>query len=249
MAMFPHRVKAVLAVLAFLALAAVNRADDPKKDDPASQDQQVVRSKAVPKPAAACVNFQKELGLSYPSLLTLGARIDAARRAPDPVALAQAASELDVAERVSGKKATITSPEVLAEAAELASLRKQEAELKAVLQVSKQVMLADERVASLKQEIATTRAQTRADQRALQANQEPSTPPRQVVVNNYTTQFVYVYVNGLYEAVVAPKASQAIVIEHRLSPTVLTATGGEDLNTWGPRHIWGKFDKYTWNIE
>jgi hypothetical protein len=137
--MLLHRVQAALAVLGLVIPVTVNRADDPTTGDHAS-DKQVVSSKAVQERVAASVNFQKELGLSYPSLRTLGARIDAARQAPDPVTLAHAASELDVAEKVSGKKASITAPEILAEAAKLASLRKQEAELKAVLQVSKQVL-------------------------------------------------------------------------------------------------------------
>jgi hypothetical protein len=249
MVMLTHRVKAVMAVLCFLTVAALNWADDPKKDDPAAQDQQVVKSKAVPKTAAASVNFKKELGLAYPTLGTLGSRIDAARRAPDPVALAQAASELNVAEKVSGKTASLTSPQVLQEAAELASLRKQEAELKAVLQVSNQVMFAEERVASLKKEIATAQAGTKADQQALQMNQEPTWTPRTVVVNNYTTQYVDVYVNGNYKAQVLPGSAQTITVEHRWNPTVLTAYGNEDIDTWGPRYIWGRFNKYTWNIE
>jgi hypothetical protein len=249
MIMLTHRVKAVLAALCILTVAALNWADDPKKDDPAAQDQQVVKSKAVPKTAAASVNFKKELVLSYPTLGTLGARIDAARRAPDPVALANAASELNVAESVSGKKASITSPEVLAEAAELAKLRKQEAELKAVLQVSNQVMFAEDRVAALKKAIADAQAQTRADQQAFQMNQEPTAMPRQVVVNNYTTQYVDVYVNGYYKVQVLPGSSQAITIEHRWNPTVLSGYGNEDMSNWGPRYIWGQFNKYTWNIE
>jgi hypothetical protein len=251
--MLLRRVKAVLAVLGFLLLVAVNRADDPKTDDPASQDKQMVNSKAVPKRAAASVNFKKELGLSYPSLGTLGARIDAARRAPDPVTLAHAASKLDVAEQFSGHKASLTSPEVLAEAAELASLRKQEAELKAVLQVSNQVLVAEERVASLKKQIALAQAQTKRDQQAFQMNQEPSTTPIQVVVNNHTTQSVEILVNGYDRVLVAPKASQVLTVEHPSSPTVpsvLYAFGTEDdMSTWGPRNIWGQFTKYKWNIE
>jgi hypothetical protein len=252
MVMLLHRGTAVLAVLGLLILVAVNRADDPKPDDPTSQDKQEVKSKAVPRRAAS-VNFKKELGLSYPSLGTLGARIDAARRAPDPVTLAHAASELDVAEKVSGKKASITSPDVLAEAAELASLRKQEAELKAVLQVSNQVLVAEERVASLKKQIALAQAQTKRDQQAFQKNQEPSTTPIQVVVNNHTTQSVEILVNGYDRVLVAPKASQVLTVEHPSSPTVpivLYAFGTEDdMSIWGPRNIWGQFTKYKWNIE
>jgi uncharacterized protein (TIGR03000 family) len=198
-------------------------------------DEQVVKSVAVPQAAAASVNFRKELNLPFPSLSTLGARIDAARRTPDPVALANAASELNVAEQVSGKKASLTSKQVLQEAAELATLRKQAAELKAVLQVSNQVTFEEERVAALRKQIDLAQAQTRADQQVFQQNQEPTAAPRQVVVNNYTTQYMDVYVNGFYKAQVSPGSTQVITIEHRWNPTVLKAYGNEDMSTWGPR--------------
>jgi uncharacterized protein (TIGR03000 family) len=210
-------------------------------------DQEVVKSVAVPQ-AAASVNFRKELNLPFRSLATLGGRIDAARRAPDPVALANAASELKVAEQVSGKTASLTSKQVLQEAAELAALRKQDAELKAVLQTSDQVMMEEDRVANLRKQIALAQAQTRADQQALQQNQQPTAAPRQVVVNNYTTQYIDVYVNGYYKAQVLPGTTQVLTIEHRWNPTVLKAYGNEDMSTWGPRYIWGEFTKYTWNL-
>jgi hypothetical protein len=57
------------------------------------RDQQVVKTKATKRAVASTVNFKQQLGLAYPSLGTLGSRIEAARRAPDPVALAHAASE------------------------------------------------------------------------------------------------------------------------------------------------------------
>jgi hypothetical protein len=69
-------------MLGFLILATVARADDP-----ASQDRQVVKSKAV-SIRAASVNFKKELGMSYRSLGTLGARIDADRRASQVISIA-----------------------------------------------------------------------------------------------------------------------------------------------------------------
>jgi hypothetical protein len=68
-------------------------------------------------------------------------------------------------------------------------------------------------------------------------------------VNNYTTQYLDIYVNGNYKTQVAPGSTQICTIEHRWNPTVLTAYGNEDTNNWGPRYIWGRFTKYTWNIE
>ena len=243
-----HRGMAGLALLGCLALVPLVPAEQAKKEDPAPEDQQVVSSKATPRTAATSVNFRKELNLPFDSLRTLGSRIEAARRKPDPVALAHAASELAVAEKVAGKKASFTSTQVLQEAAELASLRKQDAELRAVLQVSNQVQFEADRVANLKKEIALAQAQAKADKEAFARNEEPTSAPRQVVVNNYTTQYLDVYVNGNLQTQVQPGLSQVVTIEHRWNPVVLTAYGDEDVNTWGPRNLWGRFTKYTWNI-
>jgi hypothetical protein len=235
----------MVAGLAFIAASPTTHAGG---DEPAQQDQQIVESKATAKPAASSVNFRKELALPFDSLGTLGTRIDSARRKPDPVSLAHAASELAVAEKISGKTASMTSKAVLQEAAELAALRKQEAELKAVLETSNQVAMANDQVASLKRQIALAQAQSKADKDAFARNEQPTAAPRQVVVNNYTTQYLNVYVNGYYKTQVLPGSTQVITVEHRWNPTVLTAYGNEDSNTWGPRYVWGRFDKYTWNI-
>lgn len=243
-----HRAGAGLAVLGFLTLVSLGTAEQAKKDDPASEDKEVVTSKATTRSSASSINFRKELGLPFASLGTLGSRIEAARRAPDPVALAHAASELAVAEKVSGKTASLTSKQVMQESAELASLRKQESELKAVLQVANQVQFAEDRVASLKDQIALAQAAAKADREAFERKEEPKSTPRQVVVNNYTTQYLDLWVNGTYKVQVLPGQSQVITIEHRWNPTVLQAYGDDDASGWGPRYIWGRFTKYTWNI-
>lgn len=242
------RAGAGLALLGFLTLVSPVATGQPKKDDPASEDKQVVSSEASSRTSASSINFRKELGLPFASLSTLGSRIEAARRTPDPVALAHAASELAVAEKVSGKTASLTSSQVMQESAELASLRKQEAELQAVLQVSNQVRVAEDTVASLKEQISLAKAQSKADRESFQQNEEPKSTPRQVVVNNYTTQYLDIWVNGTYKVQVPPGQGQVITIEHRWNPTVLKAYGDSDTTIWGPRTIWGRFTKYTWNI-
>jgi hypothetical protein len=242
------RAKIALALLSLVLLAPQDRAQDPQKNDPAAEDRQEVRSQAVPQRTASSVNFRKELNLPYQSLNTLGARIDQARRAPDPVALAHAANELVVAEKVSGKTASLTSSQVLRESAELASLRRQEAELKAVLHVSNQVAAEADQVAYLRKQLALAQQQAKADKEAFNRTQEPTSAPRQVVVNNYTTQHIDVYVNGFLKTQVQPGSTQVITIEHRWNPTVLKGYGDSDSQTWGPRYIWGRFTKYTWNI-
>lgn len=246
--MVRHRERAGLALLGLLVLTCFVLGQDSKKEDPAAQDQQVVSSKASKKPAGASVNFRKELNLPYATLGSLGARIRAARKSHDPVALANAANELAVAEKVSGKKASMTSQMLIKEAAELGSYRKQKTELQATLHVANQIAADEETVKRLKQEIADAETIAKADQQSIAGNEEPTWAPRKVVVNNYTTQYLDIYVNGRIRAQVDPGGQQTIVIEHRWNPTVLTATGDQDIDHFGPRYIWGRFSKYTWNI-
>jgi hypothetical protein len=239
----------VLGCLALVWLVSVVPAQQAKSGEPAGEDQEVVKSKATRTPAASTINFRKELKLPFDSLTTLGSRIDAARRKPDPVALAHLANELAVDEKVSGKQASLTSKMLAKEAAELAGLRKQEHELNAVLQVNQQMMMEEDNITSIKKDIARAQEQVKQDKEAINQNLEPTWKPRKVVVNNYTTQYPDIYVNGNYKTQVQPGMQQTIVIEHRWNPTILKAYGNEDNDTFGPRYIWGRFEKYTWNIE
>ena len=86
------------------------------------------------------------------------------------------------------------------------------------------------------------------DKEKFNKNEEPGWTPRKVVVNNYSDQYVTIFVNGFYKTEISPGLAQTIVIEQRINPVVLTAHGNEDIDTWGPRYIWGKFQTYTWNI-
>jgi uncharacterized protein (TIGR03000 family) len=219
---------------------------EPKQENP--DDRQVVSTRVTHRPRAASISFGKALNLPFPGLATLGARIDAARRAPDPVALAHAANELATAERVSRKQASLTSRELILESAELAKLRRQVAELRAVQQVSQQVLTEQDALATLKKQIAYSQELAKQDVRSVEKNEEPTWKPRTVLVNNFSTQYVSIFVNGSYKTIVPPGGAQTCVIEHRWNPTVLTANGNEDMDSWGPRYIWGRFDKYTWNI-
>lgn len=81
---------------------------------------------------ARTVNFIKEFGVPLDYLGTIGVQIAEARKSADPVALAVAARGLEAAEAASGKKASVTSAEVMKEAVELAVMREIPAELKAI---------------------------------------------------------------------------------------------------------------------
>ena len=232
-------------VLIFGHLCSIGKSQQP---NPQKEDQQKVDSRAQKGTPAARIDFKKELSLPFASLGTLGTRIDAARRGHDPVALAHTAHELAVAEKVSGKKARVTSSLLMKEAAQLAKLRRQAKELQAVQLMADQVTRETEAVTDLKKEIALAQQQAAAETEAVRSNEQPTDTPRKVLVNNYTTQYIDIWVNGNMKMQLEPGQSKWCVIEHKWNPTILTAYGDEDDTTWGPRYIWGKFTTYTWNL-
>ena len=221
---------------------------EPRIDQAAADDKQVVESKSAPRPAAASVNFRKQLGLPYPTLRTLGSRIDTARRTHDAVGLANAAAELAGAEKLSGKQAGLTSSALMNEAAGAGQPQA----------ARKRAAGGFERLESghdgpgqhreHAQVLAMAQAQAKADTEAFQQGQEPTWTPRKVIVNNYTTQYMDVYVNGNFKVTVLPGQTQAFLIEHRWNPTVLTAYGDEDAGYPWKRIINGRFTTYTWNL-
>ena len=175
-----------------------------------------MESKPVKKPAAAAVNFKKELGLPFDTLGTLGGRIDQARRKYDPVALAHTASELHVAEKVSGKKASVTSSQLIKESSELAKLRSQEAELRAVLNVSDQVANDKDVILSLNKEIDPAKERAKMDTEAVQKNwSRPGS--RQGDGEQLHDAILTIWVNGRYKTEISP-ADAVCVIEHRWNP-------------------------------
>lgn len=244
--MIVHRWMVRVAVALVFGVVSGSLADDPKKPDP-KDDKQVVDTKAEKRSPATGVDFKKEFNLPFQSLGNLGSRIEASRRAHDPVGLAHTANELAVAEKVSGKKATLTSTALMKEAAELAQLRREAAELKATLHVAEQVASEETLVKNLKDSIAIADKLTKDETKALQMNEEP-TGPRRLVINNYTPQYVDIWVNGFLKMQVPPGQSKWCIIEHKWNPTVLKAYGNDDTTTWGPRYIWGTFKTYTWNL-
>jgi hypothetical protein len=241
-----HRPALRIALVLIAGLASRAVADDPKKPD-AKDDKQVIDSKAEKRAPATGVDFKKELNLPFQSLGNLGSRIEAARRSHDPVGLAHTANELSVAEKVSGKKASVTSSQLVTEAAELAKLRKQADELKATLHVAQQLAAEQTLITNLKESIADADKITKDETKAIQLQQEP-TGPRRLLINNYTPQHIDIWVNGFFKESVPPGQSKWCTIEQKWNPTVLKAYGNDDSTTWGPKYIWGTFKTYTWNL-
>lgn len=212
---------------------------------PGSADKDTHTSPPSKGVAASSISFRSELGLPLPSLSTLGSRIDAARRAGDPVALAHAASELKIAEKVSGKTARLTSQQLLSEAAELAKLRRQEAELASVLAVSDHVAMEADQVVELKKLIELNKAEASK----LPAGEEPKPGEvRKLIVNNYTTQHIDIQINGYLRGQVQPGTSRTFVIDQMWNPIVVKGWGDADETIFGPIQLKGCFGTYTWNI-
>jgi hypothetical protein len=240
---------ATTAALALLLAGASFGLAGKKADAPKGKDKKVVTSKAGKHRPATAINFKKAYGLPFHSLTTLGARIEAARRRPDPVALAHTAAELAVAEKVSGKKASLTSKALLAESEELARLRRQVAELKATFAIHQQVLETETNVVYWKKMISIADNAEKQEADAVRRNELPKAGPRWILLNNYTSQYVDLWVNGNYKMQVGPGASKWCLIEHKWNPTVLKAYGSEDNAVWGPRDVWGAYKTYTWNLQ
>jgi hypothetical protein len=243
------RLRTCLAILLCLVVVAGVSAGEKAAQPGAGQDEQVVTTHSQPRTPASSVAFAKSLNLPFESVRTLGARIDAARRASDPVALANAANELAVDEKVSGKTASLTSKQLIEEAAEIASLRRQNAELRAVLHVANQVGMEQTKMAALKDQYNLAEIDAKAYQQALATMNQPPPATHQVVINNHTQLYLDLFVNGWYAGQILPGSSQTFTVQPRQNPpTVLRVSSNEDDISWAPRYIWGKFVKYTWNV-
>jgi hypothetical protein len=203
-----------------------------------------MESRPEKRETATSVDFNAALGLQFQSLTGLGARIEQALQAADPVGLANAAHELSVAEQVSGKEASITSAQLLERAVELARLRLIESEIKAVAAIVTDADTRQDLEAARKQ--AAQRAEELAN--ALESEEAARTVPAPTLtVYNYCYTSLDVYFNGIYLGVVFPRSYFTFNVGDQIGPqTVLYA---ED--AYGNYYYWtddGNFDQYTWEI-
>src|SRR5436309_2349971 len=127
-----HWLAIALATLVAIGAATVCPAQDTRKGEGVKLQQKPVRLKLEKYKQATSINFASALKLSFESLSSLGHRIEQARKDSDPVALAAIANELRVAEKVSGRKAELTSEDLRKEALDLALLRGVPEELQAL---------------------------------------------------------------------------------------------------------------------
>ena len=124
--------KRSFVMLGLMLLAAgVVSAAEPEKPKAGAKGT-TIKVKATTAVSAATIDFRKELGLPFESLAWLGGRIERSRTDADPVGLAACAQELQAAEKVAGKQASLTAAALTAEVIETVKLRDDSKELAAV---------------------------------------------------------------------------------------------------------------------
>jgi hypothetical protein len=171
----------------------VSRADDSKpgsSQTPSGPEQNIEskKEKAPPVP-----DFARSYGLPFESVSTLGSRLVDARQKYDPIALALIATEIGIAEKVSGKRADLTAGDVKKEAVELAIMRRRGLELTAM-----SLMVSDEAVAKKLTDLAEKAKQEEADRVARFKSGERDKGIHVLEVRNTTPVPVSVRINGIH---------------------------------------------------
>lgn len=165
----------------------------------ATAQEKSVEGKLEPHPLATSINFSQDLGLSFPSVTQIGARIEAARAAADPVGLASVAKELAALEKVSGKAAALTSAELAHEAVFLAKRRNHSVELKAVAQILGD--LAGEDLTILAEK---AHKMEHAAKEAKENGEKSRGITQRLHVDNHSQFYLAIYVDANYIGTVAP---------------------------------------------
>lgn len=226
-------------------LPLVAMAQDAKKDAK-EDDAKVVHSKiseGTKSCGAACrVNFTKELGLSLDYLGSIGHRISLARKSPDPVDLALAAQALSVAETVSGKKASITSEQVQAEALELVKMRGISSELSAVALVipaAKQDLEKLAVVAKKREEEGKKKTESGETSKALFGT---------LTVVNHSGECLRIYVSGQYVGEAHQGQTAYFHVHDHRNATHLQALCEEEGHLVSQQFVFGHQHGWHWHI-
>jgi hypothetical protein len=253
MTTFNQRITMLLAFALFAIISAAEAREKPvatQKTSPAESKPAKPASKTdggsnpnANYKSAATVDFSVELGLSFPSLVTLGSRIELFRSTtPDPFGLASAASELATAEKLSGGNASITSEQLMSEAVEMARVRNDSSELKAVA-----IIVGNEKV---QKELTDLAARAERDENRRSEQTKTGIVTRgivsELIVDNDSHQFVKIYYNRRYVGTLKPHGHRHIKI-HDHSPFYDLYARGSFGTIW-KRHLHGDRKNYTWKL-
>jgi hypothetical protein len=240
------RTVTALGLLTLLVGSLLAARDDKKDDKKTADEPKKLEAKSSPYSPASTVDFAKELALPFPSLATLGARLEAARKSGDAVDLAAAALELRAAEKVADKKAKVTSDDVAKEAAALAKAHRSSAELKAVAILLKDDDAAKEIATAVKAAVKEEDEETKA----FKAGEKGKGIRGNLTVKNGTAYTMDVYVNGRNVGWVNPYRDYTYAINDPPGTnTSLVAYPRErpDLK-WGPTNFFEEYTNYIWYL-
>ncbi len=194
--------------------------------------------------AACTVNFAKEIGVPLDYLSSIGHRISQARKGPDPVELALCSQALAVAEKVSGKQASITAEKVLAEAVDLAKLRGFSHELSAV------ALLVDnaEVKSDLSKQLTLAKKREEEGRAAAQTGESAKQLFGRLTVINQSDECLNIYVSGVYAGEVHAGQSAAFHVHDHNNPTRLEAYCEEDGDLVSSKFVFGHQHHAHWHI-
>ncbi|MCC9606105.1 hypothetical protein LOC68_19555 [Blastopirellula sp. JC732] len=226
--------------LLVVTLASAVRADDKVITSEKAQAHQCV--------CRACyVNFTKEFGVPLEFLGSLGHSIHDARLAPDPAGLAICSRSLAVAEQVSGKKASVTSDEVMSDAIRLAKLRGVSTELEAV-----KLMVSDDAVKKeLTEAIEDAKVreeEAKQDAEAIAKGEQTKQLFGRLTVYNQCGECVRVYAGGRYLGVVHEGQAACFHVHNHDYHTELEAYCVEEGHLVSADCSEGHRHSYTWYI-
>ena len=201
---------------------------------------QKIDSKGERAVRAATIDFPATYNLSLEGLATVGARIDQVRLNPDPVALALIATELDAAEKVSGKQAGITAADLRKEAIDMAKRRADAKELKVVA-----LLINDAAASKDLQELSEKAADRDAQAKAGEKTRGIGT----LTVQNFTAHKIWIYVNDSQVGWVNPFGQYTFTVNQPgFNTTKLFGRSSNNVTTWGPRYLAEDYSSFTWNM-
>jgi hypothetical protein len=189
-------------------------------------------------------DFTRVYRVPLESISTLGQRLADARQKGDPVALALIATEMRVAETVSGRMAEVTADEVTKEAITLGKMRRQEKELMALAVLAKDPTQAEQLDA-----LAKTAKVEEAERISKFKSGEREKGFHYLIVNNTTDVPVSVRANGHHIGFVPGFSVREFWtpgLEH--NPQTFISAHDQFGDVWKTHVVEGEHLKYTWTL-
>ena len=168
-----------------------------------------------------------------------------ARQNGDPVALALIGTELAVDEEVSGKKADLTSADILSEAKDLAKMRWKEKELAAVA-----LLLKDKAAAKELTDLVGPAKKAEAERIARFKSGERERGIRVLEVINTTQNPLSIRVNGEHVGWIDPFSTGEFFLHphHWHPPYLFLSAHDAQGNRCHAQYFTGHYPKFTWTL-